>query len=146
MKTAIKNFLSTKKVFFTVILGFFLVVFSIAGFYCHYADCYSSCVVSSVSTEKSSTASEGGKCRQCGRQLRHKGYFCSENCRERYANEYHNERYGKAICRNCGKEFIKATAYSYFCSPQCQYDYYEDLKLVGEAEEYRKTKQNNEAK
>jgi len=104
-------------------------------------------VCKEVVTKSSSVATEGvEKCRQCGKQLRHKGYFCSENCRERYANEYHNERYDKAICRNCGEEFIKKTAYSYCCSPKCNYEYSEDIKLVGEAEEYRKSKQKVEAR
>ena len=111
-------------------------VIFVAAIYCCNAEVGEVCA--EVVTNSSSIENYGnGKCRQCGRQLKHKGYFCNENCRENYTNEYHAERYGNAICRGCGKEFIKPTASSYFCSPQCQYDYYEDLKLVTEVEEYR---------
>ena len=145
MKTTIKKFFgleSTKKVLFLV--GFFLMIFCLVGFYCCFAENHSSYVVSVASSEQISN--EGGNCRQCGKQLKHKGYFCSENCRERYANEYHNERYGKAICRACGKEFIKPTAYSYFCSRDCEGEYFCDLALVSQAEEYRQSKDKVEEK
>ena len=119
-------------------------VFFIAIIFC--AKVQGNNIYKNVATNSSLVVAEGvEKCRQCGRAINHKGYFCSENCRESYADEYHAERYGKAICRNCGEEFIKPTAYSYCCSPKCGYEYSEDIKMVGEAEEYRKSKQSNDA-
>ena len=112
---------------------------------CCYGEINNVCdeVVEAVSDEQN--LNEGIKCRQCGKNLKHKGFFCSSNCRERYANEYYRERYSDAICRNCGKKFIKKTASEYFCGLNCQLEYYGDLRMVGEAEEYRKSKQKVEA-
>ena len=115
-------------------------MFCLVGFYCCNAEIQKYCEDST----KVHIADTGLKCRQCGKNLKHKGFFCSESCRQNYSNEYHNERYGKAICRNCGKEFVQLTDCAYFCSSECWKEYYSDLKLVSEAEEYRKSKENNE--
>jgi len=155
VKTTLKNFLRENKDIFYVLLVILLTMSCIGGiyfvgkFFCG-VDFRNSCdgkALVAMSEQNTATTEDTGlKCRQCGKNLKHKGFFCSEGCRKHYANEYHNERYGKAVCRNCDKEFIKPTAYDYCCSPQCDYEYYEDLKIVSEAEEYRKTKEKVEEK
>jgi len=133
VKTTLKNFLRENKDIFYVLLVILLTMSCIGGiyfvgkFFCG-VDFRNSCdgkALVAMSEQNTATTEDTGL---------------------HYANEYHNERYGKAVCRNCDKEFIKPTAYDYCCSPQCDYEYYEDLKIVSEAEEYRKTKEKVEEK
>ena len=145
MKTTIKKFFgleSTKKVLF--LAGFFLMIFCLVGFYCHYAKNHSSCGITTTIAEEKANIHSDGKCKQCGKMLDYEGYFCSANCRDSYATEYYGERYGKAKCKNCGKEFIKTTENMSCCNIGCSSELFRDETMIGEAEEYRKSKQSKD--
>ena len=137
----LKKICQLKKI---IVVGVMLTMFSVAVLY-YSCEEMQRCnkVAEAIISEQNTSFEEAGKCRRRGKILKHKGYFCSENCREQYRENYYNERYGKAICRNCGREFTKPTAYDCFCGDECRRVYYGDLKIVAEAEKFRKSKQNN---
>ena len=80
-------------------------------------------------------------CKQCGKtfevfygpNLRRK--YCSDECRDKASGRIRYKQGAPAICKECGKEFIKQYGNEVFCSDSCKHR----GRLKWRREEYKRT-------